>query len=116
MTLPAPSPQIDMGPTSSLLQQGSPKGLYTYFILACCKNYFECMRSGQDSFNIEYATTALIAFCPNRVKRQELWDRYQKDKEDTHNTAYASVQTVGELISYLSEMLEFEEQSNAGIL
>jgi hypothetical protein len=86
-----------------------------FFLLACAKNYFECMRSGGEDLDKEGATLALIAFCPNRAKREELWEFYATKKKESQNTTYASIHTVGELISYLSEMMEFEEQSNAGI-
>jgi len=116
MAQPSFAAGVDLSHTSALLQQGSPKGMYTYFLLACAKNYFERLSSGADNIDIEGATLALIAFCPNRAKREELWDFYKVRKETTKDTQYSSVHTIGELISYLSEMLEFEEQSNAGIL
>ena len=109
-------PSIDMSMTNSLLSGGSPKGVYTFFLLACAKNYFEVMRENSTDFNIEGATVALIAFCPNRAKREELWDFYTQHKTDTKNTVYSSSRAVGELISYLSEVLEFEEQAYAGLL
>jgi archaellin len=110
------SPGIDMAPTASLLQSGSPKAMYVYFLLQCCKNYFEVMRSDGDDFKMESATVALIAMCTSRSKREELWQFYITQIKDSDSKLYASVRVVGELVSYLSEVLELEEQSNGGLL
>jgi hypothetical protein len=114
--VPKPTPSIDLTPTQSLLSSGSPKGMYTYFLLALCRNYFETAKTSDSTgSDIERATVALISFCPNRQRREELWDYYLDQKKDV-NTFSASVHVVGELISYLSELLEFEEYSTGGLL
>lgn len=110
------SPQIDINPPATLAG-GSPKSLYVFFLLGLAKNYFECMRCGPDELDIDSATASLIAFCPNRGKREELWRLYVKQRDEpgsTHLTA--SVYCVGEFISYLSETLEFEESSTGGLM
>lgn len=113
------TPSIDLTPTAALLNSGSPKGMYVFFLLSLCKNYFECARDGGEngysSDSIERATAALIAFCPNRQVRESLWKKYGTER-DEGNGFTASVLTVGELISYLSEVLEFEESSTGGFL
>jgi len=109
-------PTIDLAPTAALLATGSPKGMYTYFLLSACKNYFEVMRADSDHFKIESATVALIALCPARDKREELWKFYTDHKADSGSTLYASVHVVGELISYLSDVLEFLEDSTGAVL
>ena len=109
-------PAIDLTPTNSLLG-GSPKGMYVFFLLALCKNYFECMRAGPESNDIEAATAALIAFCPNRAKREEIWAYYIKTRDEQQTSHLsASVYAIGELVSYLSETLEFEETSTGGLM
>jgi hypothetical protein len=113
-------PTIDLTPTAALLATGSPKGMYTYFLLAACKNYFETLRGDGDKFKIESATVALIALCPARDKREELWKFYSDHKTAAGSTdsatLYASVHVVGELISYLSDVLEFLEDSTGAVL
>jgi hypothetical protein len=110
-----PKPTIDLSPTASLLN-GSPKSMYVFFLLSLAKNYFESAVSGQ-SGAIENATAALIAFCPNKPKRTELWGLYVKARDDPDNSGIAaSVIAVGSLIDYLSEVLEWEEEAVGGVL
>jgi len=109
-------PKIDLAPIGAALLNGSPKGMYTYFLLSLAKNYFETIIS-KDATSTENATAALIAFCPNREKRLELLELYIKTRDQYDgNVISASTLCVGELISFLSELLEFEEQSVGGIL
>ena len=109
-------PTIDMAPISSALLNGSPKAMYTFFLLSLAKNYFETIIT-KDATSTENATAALIAFCPNREKRNELLQMYIKSRDQYDgNIISASTIVVGELMSYLSEMLEFEEQSVGGFL
>jgi hypothetical protein len=111
------APSVDLSMTNSLLTSGSPKGVYTFFLLACAKNYFEVMREKDSgAINIEGATIALIAFCPNRAERERIWKFYEDYERTSKSAQNASAKAIGELISYLSEVLEFEEQANAGLL
>jgi hypothetical protein len=110
-------PQNLVGPGSS------PKILYVYFLLRLCSNYFETMRvDSEQSGNIDAATAALIAFCPDKTTRESLWFTYKNtktkkdDKGEELGTLTASVMAIGELISYLSETLEFTETVTAGFL
>lgn len=114
---PKSGSSIDLSPISGNMG-GSPKVMYTYFLLSLARNYFEDMRAG-DTGSIERSTAALIAFLPNPTKRTELWNRYVKERDSSgYEERYidASVHTVGELISYLSELLEFEEKSTGGLM
>jgi len=103
---------IDLSLTNSLLATGSPKGMYVFFLLALCKNFFESVRDNKD---MQRPLTALVAFCPNRKERERIWVYYEKKKKET-SEYQASILTVGELISYLSETLEFEESSIGGLM
>lgn len=108
---------IDLTHTNTLLGSGSPKAMYVFFLLSLCKNFFESMRDDPSPKNIDSATLALVAFCPNRAERERLFEFYTKEKEgEQKNSLSASVKTVGELISYLSEKLEFEEEATGGFL
>ena len=114
---PKSGSSIDLSPISGNMG-GSPKVMYTYFLLSLARNYFEDMRAG-DAGSIERSTAALIAFLPNASKREELWDQYVKERDsDKFEDLYinASVHTVGALISYLSDLLEFEEKSTGGLM
>jgi hypothetical protein len=112
MTGDMPSLQSLTGPGSS------PKQLYVFFLLRLCSNYFETMRmSSGDMGNVDAATAALIAFCPDKGIREAIWNSYvNQKKKDDGNTMTASVNAVGDLITYLSESLEFVETATAGFL
>ena len=82
------------------------------------------MRTSRESETIEQATAALIAFCPDKKKREELWDRYTKIVTGEEQGApiggstvvTASVLVIGDFISYLSDTLEFTEKSTGGFM
>jgi hypothetical protein len=115
-TIQKPAPSIDLAPTASLLG-GSPKGMYVYFLLALCRNYFETAVNGADADTLERATGALIAFCPSTQERLRIWKFYIDKKNESGSNQYtASVLSIGELISYLSLVLEFEETSTGGVM
>lgn len=99
---------------------GSPRTMYTYFLLSLAHEYFTTMKSGDSGeTNIDRATAALVAFCPNREMREHLWNFYSESKKDRYgnkNVESASVHVIGELISYLNEVLEFEENVSGGVL
>lgn len=99
---------------------GSPRTMYTYFLLSLAHEYFTTMKNGENGkADIDRATAALVAFCPNREMRESLWNFYNENKKDNYgsnNVETASVLVIGELISYLNEVLEFEENVSGGVL
>lgn len=104
--------------SAALAGGGSPKALYTFFLFKLCTQYFEVMlQQDLKSGNIDAATNALIAFCVNKSKREELWNHYVELRgEDKRNAMDASAKTVGELMSYLGESLELEEEGIGGLM
>ena len=110
--------------SSALSSGASPKGIYLIFLLNNATNYFLTMRTSRESETIEQATAALIAFCPDKKKREELWDRYTKIVTGEEQGApiggstvvTASVLVIGDFISYLSDTLEFTEKSTGGFM
>lgn len=107
-------PGTDFTPTTELLG-GSPKMMYTYFLLNQCAKYLDAMKQPKD-VNVDSATTSLLAFCPDVVRRDMLFDMYIKRKLDPkiENAVTASILTIGDFQAYLSEVLEFTEKSTAG--
>ena len=115
-TIQKSAPTIDLTPTNSLLASGSPKGMYVYFLLALSRNFFECATNGASDDSLERAAGALIAFCPNTTERRRLWEYYHEQRKETKSQYTASIYAIGELVSYLSAVLEFEESSTAGLM
>lgn len=110
--------------SSALSSGASPKGIYLIFLLNNATNYFLTMRTSRDDGTIEQATAALLAFCPDSGVRENLWKRYTRiinGEEQVggvggSNVVTASVIVVGDLVSYLSDTLEFTEKSTGGFL
>ena len=104
-------------PSSSMLGNGSPKSVYLFFLLGLCKSFFDMMIASHDSLDIDAGTSTLISFCPSEDKQEELWKFYVEEKAKSDGSyLYASVKTIGKLIAYLSETLEFTEESTGGLL
>jgi hypothetical protein len=100
----------DFTPTTELLG-GSPKMMYTYFLLNQCAKYLDAMKQPKD-INVDTTTTSLLAFCPDIKRRDELFDAYISRKKDGNiGTVTASILTIGDFQAYLSEVLEFTEKS-----
>ena len=101
-------------PTTELLS-GSPKMMYTYFLLNQCSKYLDAMKQPKD-INVDTTTNSLLAFCPDIKRRDALFDKYVERKNDPkiESTVTASILTIGDFQAYLSEVLEFTEKSTAG--
>jgi hypothetical protein len=115
----ANEPTISMSSGSgSTITGGSPKIIYTIFLIGLCKSHFDSMEPDK-MMAVNYKTAALIAYCPSREKRDELWTMYSDevgDASDMSKVVSASVHAIGELMSYLNSVLEFETTSTAMIL
>jgi hypothetical protein len=109
-----------INPTGEIGGTASPRMMYTFFILQLCQRYFEAMQgynpsNRETAFNIQAATSALVAFCPNERKREEMWGYYSTELT-AKGEMVASIMTVGKLVQYLSEALEFEEKSTGALM
>jgi hypothetical protein len=99
---------------------GSPSEVYLLFVLKLCQKYFDSV-STLDSKQIDASTAALISFVPDEKARVKFWEEYTKKKEELEyqgagSVLSASVLSVGNVISYLSEVLEFTTKSYGGLL
>ena len=107
------NPSSEFTPTTELLG-GSPKMMYTYFLLNQCAKYLDGMRT-PESINVESATASLLAFCPDITRRDQLLNKYHERIKDTKiGEVTASILTIGDFQAYLSEVLEFTEKSAGG--
>ncbi len=99
---------------------GTPSQIYLLFVLSLCKSYFNAVVT-LDNRQIDAATAALISFVPDRETRNRLWDEYTKKKilyegSGEPSTLGASVYAVGEVVSHLSDVLEFTTTSSGAFL
>ena len=106
-------PSTDFTPTTALIG-GSPKMMYTFFLLSECKNYLAAMKT-PNNVNVDTTTNSLLAFCPDVATRDRLFSSYirRKEKEQLDDVT-ASILTIGDFQAYLSEVLEFTESSTGG--
>jgi hypothetical protein len=104
----------DFIPTPELMK-GSPKMMYTYFLLYRCGKYLDGMEQPKN-INVDTATASLLAFCPDVNTRNKMWKAYHERKKDKDvgNDVSASILTIGDFQAYLSEVLEFTESSTGG--
>ena len=111
-----PSTDSTFTPTTDMAG-GSPKTIYLFFLLNLCSRYFDTMKNADTAnVDVDRATASLIAFCPDVTTRERLWTKYLERKNDAEiSVTGASVYTVGDLISYLSDTLEFIEKSTGGV-
>lgn len=121
---------------NSAMASGSPKGMYTYFLLEAAKMFLEEMRasdksSGGGDKSVSNAALGLIAFLPNKEKRKTLFrllvDLEKKspqamewaEKEYGYypkTQAASAALVIGELVDYLSEVLELVEVEAGGVV
>ncbi len=100
----------DFTPTTDLLA-GSPKMMYTYFLLSECAKYLDAMKQPRD-INVDTTTNSLLAFCPNTKLRDKFWQDYIDRKKAQDSAVTASILTIGDFQAYLSEILEFTEKAH----
>ena len=94
---------------------GSPKDRFVEFYFEEFRCYTAVMRSDADDATLDRATTALLAICPDPVKRRELFRAYTKEKTGPDGKIAASSELAGNFMSHMSEMLEFTEKSYAAV-
>lgn len=101
----------------ALQGNGSPKSLYTLFVLRLMNNYFETMRrpsEDETGDNIERATIALITFCPVPSERKRLFDMFDRAiQANPGDISRPSALVIGELITFFSGQLDLVEETYA---
>ena len=95
---------------------GSPKVLYTTFLLGMVREFFGLILTSKvDEDQIERGFTTLVAFCPDKKERQLIWAEYIRLR-DKDGKVSAAINSCGNLIDYLSEALDLTETSEASFL
>jgi hypothetical protein len=104
------------GPTG-----GKPKDFYIFEFFRCWESYKDDMIKNPLNKDVIDITTALfLAICPDKAKRNELWDQYielQKTPDrdgKKRSSVTASILATGDMWTYLSEVMEFTEEAYAG--
>ena len=96
------------------LAGSSPKNIAAIAALRLYEKYFDNMSTNPE-VNVDRMTAALLISCTQTKKREEMWEKYTKAKnENGGNEVFASVIAVGEWYEYMSESLGLSEKSVGG--
>lgn len=103
---------------SSLMEstQGNPNTMFAMFLLSECHEYLAMMRESKTgTLNIDVGTASLLAMYPDRDIKKKLTEHYEAEKRvPGNNVATASVNTISEMMSCLSDVMEWTQKSYGG--
>lgn len=99
---------------SSPMSIGTPKDKYVDFFFNQFGCYTNILRSETNEKELDRATAALIAICPDIKIREQLFKKYT-DKKKESGVVTASAGLAGNFMSYISDTLEFTEKSYASV-
>jgi len=97
--------------------QGNPNLMYSAFLMVECHEYLAMMRESTKELNIDAGTGALLAMYPDREIKKKLQALYLEIKNDPKNEGgktNASILTVSEMMSCLSDVMEWTTKSYQG--
>jgi F0F1-type ATP synthase gamma subunit len=93
---------------------GTPKDKYVDFFFNQFGCYTNILRSEANEKELDRATAALIAICPDIKLREDLFKKYTENKKAL-GVVTASAGLAGNFMSYISDTLEFTEKSYASV-
>jgi hypothetical protein len=95
---------------------GNPNLMYSAFLLVEAHEYMRLMRESPDLIkNIDAATAAYLAHYPDREIKRRLFDLYDAEKKKPNsNKITASINTISEMMSCLSDVMEWTTKSYGG--
>jgi hypothetical protein len=95
---------------------GNPTVMYSAFLLFEAHEYMRILRESPDiQKNIDAATAAYIAHYPDRIVKQRLFELYEEEKKKPNsNKITASIITISEMMSCLSDVMEWTQKSYQG--
>jgi hypothetical protein len=95
--------------------QGNPNLMYSAFLMVECHEYLAMMRENSDKIrSVDAGTGALIAMYPDRETKKRLQKMYLDEKNNEGGAVNASILTVSEMMSCLSDVMEWTQKSYGG--
>ena len=95
--------------------QGNPNLMYSAFLMMECHEYMAMMRESSDKVkNVDAGTGALIAMYPDRAVKKKLMELYLEEKQKDGGAVNASIITISEMMSCLSDVMEWTQKSYMG--
>jgi hypothetical protein len=105
---------IDLTPLGQYSLGGSPKQMYTYFLLSLMRDFFTGIKVN-DSDQVENCIMALVACIPDSREQERLSSFYFNKLKEDKPVRQAAILTLGQVTIFLNGTLEFSE-SAAGAL
>jgi hypothetical protein len=111
-------PQINLEALSAI--GGKPKDYYLLEFFRLYEKYWDTVIDSPENVAVvDFATGLLLGTCPDKGKREELWNTYvdikTKGIDGKKKTLQdAAVLTVGDLWTYLNTTMEFTEEAYSG--
>lgn len=107
----------DLQASNAMTTGGSPKLLYTSFLLGLIREFFSLiMTESATPLQVERGFSTLVGFCPDKQAREQIWDAYVRRRDDKGSAANAAILSCGDLVDYLTEALDLVETSEGGFL
>lgn len=106
---------IDLSPLGQYSLGGSPKQMYTYFLLSLMKDFFTGVKVN-DSEQLENCIMALVACIPDANEQKRLSDFYFDQRNKNKPIRQAAILTLGQVTIFLNNTLEFSETSTGGLI
>ena len=95
--------------------QGNPNLMYSAFLMVECHEYLAMMRENADKIkSVDAGTGALIAMYPDREVKKQLFKMYLEEKKNDGGAVNASILTISEMMSCLSDIMEWTQKSYGG--
>ena len=106
---------IDLTPLGQYSLGGSPKQMYTYFLLSMMKDFFSGVKTN-DSDMIQNCIMSLISCIPNAKEQTRLSNFYLNALKDDKPVVQAAILTMGQVTILLNDTLEFSESATGALL
>jgi len=105
---------IDLSPLGQYALGGSPKQMYTYFLLSLIKDFFTGVKTG-DRDLVQNSIMSLVACIPDAKEQERLSTFYLQQLKEDKPTIQAAILTLGQVTIYLNGTLEFSESATGAL-
>lgn len=106
---------IDLTPLGQYSLGGSPKQMYTYFLLSLMKDFFTGVKTS-DSDQVQNCIMALVACIPDSKEQNRLSEFYFARLNEGKPISQSAILTLGQVTIFLNGTLEFSESSSGALI
>ena len=105
---------IDLTPLGQYSLGGSPKQMYTYFLLSMMKDFFSGVKTN-DSDTIQNCIMSMISCIPDAKEQRRLTKFYFDELKEGKPVVQAAILTQGQVTILLNDTLEFSEKATGAL-